>query len=66
MSDLLSNVTWNAEGTSVISATALVTRWLLRMSPDNASMSAWEDTFTNALIDNTGYGVIKTNSQKCC
>ena len=75
LSQLLSNVTWNNEHTSVVSAAAFMTTWILKQSPNDSHITdggsyvdpvaeAWEDEFIKALVDNTGYKVVNTKYAK--
>ena len=66
MSNLLSNITWNSDHTSVISASAYMTTWILRM-PENDShvndggsyvdpiAESWEKEFINLIATDSGY-----------
>ena len=72
VSNLLSNITWNSDHTSVISASAYMTTWILRM-PENDShvnnggsyvdpiAESWEKEFIELIATDSGYivGILK-------
>ena len=72
VSNLLSNITWNSDHTSVISASAYMTTWILRM-PENDSYvnsggsyvdpiaESWEKEFIELIATDSGYivGILK-------
>ena len=66
VSNILSNITWNSDHTSVISASAYMTTWILRM-PENDSYvnsggsyvdpiaESWEKEFIELIATDSGY-----------
>lgn len=68
VSSLLSNITWNEGKTMVVSASAYMTTWILKMNENDSFIDdggsyvdpiaeAWEDEFIKLLATNAGYKV---------
>ena len=68
LSNLLANITWNSNHTNVVSASAYMTTWILRM-PENESFvddggsyvdpiaEGWEEKFIELIATDAGYRV---------
>ena len=68
ISNLLANVTWNSDHTNVISASAYMTTWILRMPEEDSYTDdkgsyvdpiaeRWETEFIELLATDEGYSV---------
>ena len=68
ISSLLSTIKWNEQNTSVVSAAAYMTTWVLNISANDSIKDegglyvhpiaeAWEDRFIALLVNTTGYEV---------